>query len=202
MRMIKLLTLRDDMSVFSGPEAAEVFSSHYKIISEESDRGAVIVAASILDESLGGILRAFLLQPAAKNDALLDGAYAPLGSFAAKIELSFRLGIIRKPVRQQLILFKSIRNDVAHRISVASLEDETCRSRMFEILKTTPEITESIVKTMNQADHGLEHISGETDLINVYGSRKTFDLMFSMVCMAVTQIAKTIEPIDCFDNES
>ncbi len=190
------------MSKFSGPEAAEVFSRYHKLISEESDRGAVIVAASILDESLGEILRTFLLQPAAKNDGLLDGAYAPLGSFSAKIELSFRLGIIRKPTRRQLMLFKSIRNDVAHRISVASFEDETCRSRMIEILKTTPELTGSIVETMNHAGLGLEQKSGEADLIDIYGSRRTFDLLFSMVCMAVTQIAKTIEPIGCFEGES
>jgi len=190
------------MSEFSGPEAAEVFSRYHTLISEESDRGAVIVAASILDESLGEILKAFLLQPAANNDGLLDGAYAPLGSFSAKIELSFRLGIISKSIRRQLMLFKSIRNDVAHRLSVASLEDETCRSRMIEILKTTPAITGSIVESMKQAGLGLEQKSGEAELIDVYGSKQTFDLLFSMVCMAVTQIAKTIEPIDCFESES
>tara|TARA_R110000823_G_scaffold46321_4_gene118743 strand:+ start:96 stop:317 length:222 start_codon:yes stop_codon:yes gene_type:complete len=73
---------------------------------------------------------------------------------------------------------------------------------MIEILKTTPELTGSIVESMKQAGLGLEQKSGEAELIDVYGSRQTFDLLFSMVCMAVTQIAKTIEPIDCFESES
>ena len=51
------------MSEFSGSEAAEILSSYYKLISEESDRGAVIVAASILDESLGEVLKAFFAPP-------------------------------------------------------------------------------------------------------------------------------------------
>ena len=189
------------MSEFSGSNAAEALSSYYKLISEESDRGAVIIAASILDESLGNILKSFLLQPAGKTDDLLDGAYAPLGSFSAKIELSFRLGIIRKPVRRQLMLFKSIRNDVAHRLSVATLEDEACRSRMVEILKATPEVTESIADAINQSGLGLEHKGNAAELIDAHGIRRIFDLLFSMVCMAVTHIAKTIEPINCFEKE-
>ena len=55
---------------------------------------------------------------------------------------------------------------------------------------------------MNHAGLGLEQKSDEADLIDVDGSRQIFDLLFSMVCMVVTQIAKTIEPIDCFENES
>lgn len=190
------------MSEFSGPEAAELFSDYYELISGESDRGAVIVAASILEENLGEILKAFLLRPSTKKDDLLDGAYAPLGSFAAKIELSFRLGIIRQPIRQQLMLFKSIRNDVAHRLSVASLQDEKCRSRLAEILKTTPEMTNQIIETLTQAGLDISLKGRGESLLDSYGCRRTFDLVFSMVCMAITQIAKTIEPIDCFVEES
>ncbi|OJH09106.1 MAG: hypothetical protein AOY29_07330 [Alcanivorax borkumensis] len=190
------------MSEFSGSEAAELFSDYYELISEESDRGAVIVAASILDESLGEILKTFLLRPSTKKDNLLEGAYAPLGSFSAKIELSFRLGIIRKPIRQQLMLFKSIRNDVAHRLSVASLQDEKCRSRLAEILNTTPDITHQMIKILIQAGLDISHKERGDSFLDTYGCRRTFDLLFSMVCMATTQIAKTIEPIDCFIQES
>ncbi len=190
------------MSEFSCPEAATLFSDYYELISEESDRGAVIVAASILDEKLGEILKVFLLPPSTKKDDLLDGAYAPLGSFSAKIELSFRLGIIRQPIRQQLMLFKSIRNDVAHRLSVASLQDEKCRSRLAEILKTTPDITDSIIETLAQAGLDVSHDGSGANLLDTYGCRRTFDLLFPMVCMAITRIAKTIEPIDCFAQES
>ena len=73
------------MSEFSCPEAATLFSDYYELISEESDRGAVIVAASILDEKLGEILKVFLLPPSTKKDDLLDGAYAPLGPIRQKL---------------------------------------------------------------------------------------------------------------------
>src|SRR5690554_2778555 len=161
------------MSEFSGPEAARLFSDYYELISGESDRGAVIVAASILDESLGEILKSFLLRPSTKKDEFIDGAYAPLGSFSAKIELSFRLGIIRKPIRQQLMLFKSIRNDVAHRLSVASLQDEKCRSRLAEILRATPEITDQIIETLTQTGLDIRHEGRGESLLDAYGCRRT-----------------------------
>ncbi|ERS01254.1 hypothetical protein Q673_18665 [Marinobacter sp. EN3] len=164
------------MSEFSGPEAAELLSDYYDLISKESDRGAVIVAASILDESLGEILKAFLLSPSTRKDDLLDGAYAPLGSFSAKIELCFRLGIIRQPIRQQLMLFKSIRNDVAHRLSVASLQDEKCRSRLAEILKTIPDMTNQIIQTLTQAGIDMSREGYGESLLDTYGCRRTFDL--------------------------
>jgi hypothetical protein len=49
----------------------------------ESDRGAVLVAASRLDEVLKGILLAYLRDTKSASD-LLDGFNAPLGTFSAR----------------------------------------------------------------------------------------------------------------------
>jgi hypothetical protein len=67
------------------PEEAEVldltrFSTEFN---GESDRGAVLVAASRLDEVLKGILLAYLRDTKSASD-LLDGFNAPLGTFSAR----------------------------------------------------------------------------------------------------------------------
>ncbi len=188
------------MAEFSGREAARIFSEYHDLISVESDRGAVILSASILDSNLEEILKEFLLDPTSKKDELFSGAYSPIGSLSAKIELCYRLGIIRKDIRLQLNKFKAIRNDFAHRLDTAHLDDDANKSRMLEILRCTPEISESISHTISESGINFD-ANIEKNLLNGFGCRNTFNLLFSMSCMALKQVGSDIEEIDCFIHE-
>lgn len=75
----------------------------------ESDRGAALIAASLLDERLKGILQAFFLDSKVSYE-LLNGANAPLGTFSSRISASYALGLIQKNELDEINLIRKIRN--------------------------------------------------------------------------------------------
>lgn len=86
----------------------------------ESDRSVVILAASFLEQILEGYIRSKLVDasPVAK---LFDG-YAPLATFAAKIDVSFALGLIPVHIYDDLRTIKKLRNLFAHKADSLSFE--------------------------------------------------------------------------------
>lgn len=99
----------------------------------ETDRAAVIVAASMLDELLRSLLVAKLVPVSSSNDELFDGANAPLGTFSARIEMAYRTGMISVKLARDLHLVRRIRNDFAHNIHGASFEDTRVKQRIAEL---------------------------------------------------------------------
>lgn len=97
----------------------------------ESDRGAVLVAASLLDDRLKRILQAFFLDSKVSRD-LLDGVNAPLGTFSARISAAFALGLIEKNEIDELNLVRKIRNEYGHKWKEVTFDDapiaDLCRS--------------------------------------------------------------------------
>jgi len=85
---------------------------------KETDRGAALAAAAMLDELLGQIIEAFLI-PNKGSAALLDGFNAPLGSFSARIASSFALGLLSEIEYKECELIRKIRNEFAHQIKVS-----------------------------------------------------------------------------------
>jgi hypothetical protein len=64
----------------------------------------------------------------------LDGdGRAPVGSFGARIQLAYLLGLIEKPRMQVLRLLKDIRNLFSHRVAV-SFEDERVVSKIKALI--------------------------------------------------------------------
>jgi len=83
----------------------------------ESDRGCVIFSAALSEEWLETIMRAYCRNDPAsvKNtvDPLFHG-FAPLSTFAAKIQVCYALGLIPRKMRMELELLRKLRNDFAH----------------------------------------------------------------------------------------
>jgi len=80
---------------------------------KESDRGAALVAASMLDERLQEIISQFLIDEPVSKD-LLVGFNAPLGSFSAKASVAFALGLIQENEYREIALIRKIRNEFGH----------------------------------------------------------------------------------------
>jgi hypothetical protein len=80
----------------------------------ESDRAAAIVVGAMLDEALKSLLCKRLVAPAKKGRSLLDGMNAPLGTFNARIDSAFQLGLISRYLARDLHLVQKIRNRFAH----------------------------------------------------------------------------------------
>ena len=96
------------------------FDAHYdamlpflKEFEGESDRASIVLGAARLDLALEGLLRRALLPPASGSDDSLLDVERPLGTFSARIEACYRLGLIDRPFRDALDLVRRMRNDCA-----------------------------------------------------------------------------------------
>lgn len=83
-----------------------------ELMKKESDRGCILVAAAILENTLGDLLGITLRQDKTCQE-LLDPERA-LGTLSSRIELTYALGLISKDMRDDLNLIRKIRNDAAH----------------------------------------------------------------------------------------
>src|ERR1700730_11592485 len=104
-------------------------------LTTESDRGCILVAASVLNDFLEDVLRTALdtSSHALKHAvAPLFGQMAPLSSFSAKIKLAYGLGLIPMYCFTDLEKIRRIRNVAAHEYSAMSFENQ----EIIEITRT------------------------------------------------------------------
>ena len=101
-------------------------------LKSQTDRGAAVIAAAVLDELFQMLLLARLTQIGnERKEALFDKIGAPLSSFSAKIELAFALGIISNEARLAAHLIRDVRNKFAHRIEQLTFD----HSEVTELLQ-------------------------------------------------------------------
>jgi DNA-binding MltR family transcriptional regulator len=79
----------------------------------ESDRGAVLAAAAYLDERLSEMLKVFFAD-VKQADELLFGVNAPLGTYSARINAAYSLGLIQENEFNELNIIRKIRNEFGH----------------------------------------------------------------------------------------
>lgn len=117
----------------------EKFWPFIQTLNQESDRGRVLISTGFLEEQLKDILLAFFLE---KPDAreLVEGRFAPLGSFSARIATSYLLGLISEDEYYDLSLIRRIRNDFAHQIET-TFETQSVVNRCRELRKKAPDYT-------------------------------------------------------------
>ena len=88
----------------------------FKDMQKESDRTAVVVFASILEDTLKFVLAKRMRRFVNRGDDLEEvfGMNRPLGSFSAKIIMADHLELIESPTRLQLDIVREMRNACAH----------------------------------------------------------------------------------------
>lgn len=94
-----------------------------KEFQSETDRGAALVGAALIDEKLLNTLDAFMVKGDVSK-SLLNGGFAPLGSFSARIKASFALGLIDMFEFSECEIIRKTRNEFAHRTHGTSFKDE------------------------------------------------------------------------------
>ncbi|WP_233079168.1 hypothetical protein [Rheinheimera soli] len=90
---------------------------------KESDRGAALNAAAVLDDWLENILRSFFADNKSGKE-LINGFNAPLGTFAAKAAAAHALGLLQDNEFQEITLIRKIRNEFGHSWKGVSFESE------------------------------------------------------------------------------
>lgn len=99
------------------------FSAFLNEFQAETDRGAAMVGAALIDQKLSDTLRSFFVASKSASE-LLDGANAPLGTFSARIKSSYALGLIDDFELAECNLIRKIRNEFAHRVHGTSYSDK------------------------------------------------------------------------------
>lgn len=112
------------------PEILEL-ADFTREFNQESDRGAALVAAALLDERLKNILQAFFLKSKVSSE-LINGSIAPLGTFSSRTSVAYALGLIQRNEFDEISLIRKIRNQFGHRweavtFHTAPIADQ-CRS--------------------------------------------------------------------------
>lgn len=110
------------------------FSAFLNEFQAETDRGAAMVGAALLDQKLGETLRSFFVAGKGATE-LLDGGSAVLGTFSARIKLAHALGLIDDFEQSECNLIRKIRNEFAHGIHGVGYADARI-TRMCEGLQS------------------------------------------------------------------
>jgi mannitol operon repressor len=119
----------------SPPEIQE-FSAFLKEFQEETDRGAALVGAALIDHQLDQVLRSFMVSNNAASE-LLDGPRAPLGTFSARIDACYALGLIDAYEKSECHRIRKIRNEFAHRTHGTTFKDPNIM-KLCEEIKSEP----------------------------------------------------------------
>jgi DNA-binding MltR family transcriptional regulator len=85
----------------------------FNVLNDSDDLSVILVASSFLDLSLASILKRRLLDNSA-TDRLLDSRNGALGSFSARADACYALGLVAKPIYKDLLKIAEIRNMIAH----------------------------------------------------------------------------------------
>lgn len=94
--------------------------------SEKSDRAAALVGAAFLDVRLEELLASFFIDNKEIFQQVLDpeNPQSIIGSFGARITISYGLGLISKEECDDLRIIKNIRNRFAHGLHGLSFSDD------------------------------------------------------------------------------
>src|SRR5690625_864162 len=98
------------------------FSEFLREFQAETDRGAALVGAALIDDRLVRLLKAHFLECKESED-LLKGGSAPLGAFSARIKMAYCLGLITDLEYKECDYIRSIRNEFEHKVHVITFKD-------------------------------------------------------------------------------
>lgn len=116
----------------------DLFAKFLQVFQKETDRGASILAASLLDQKLKDILQDFLIDcKSTKN--LLEGFNAPIGTFSSRQNLAYSLGLISDYEFHDCEIIRKIRNEFAHKFELEfSFTDSKVSSLCNNLKAPTP----------------------------------------------------------------
>ncbi|MBE9112147.1 hypothetical protein IQ273_22340 [Nodosilinea sp. LEGE 07298] len=115
-------------------ELSDSFLDLFLELVYESDRAAVVLGAAKLDELLRELLESQLIPPRNSKDNFTDSD-GPLGTFSARAQAAYRLGLLSEDVASKIDSFRRIRNEFAHRIDIGKIEDAPIADRISSMAK-------------------------------------------------------------------
>ena len=113
------------------------FSEFLREFQQETDRGAALVGAALIDSRLERLLESHFTDKQLAEE-LLRGGNAPLGSFSAKIKMAFSLGLITALEYKECETIRKIRNTFAHEVHGLSFSNPRLTELARNLCANTP----------------------------------------------------------------
>lgn len=133
-RGVKKVSLNDLARQIPSEHELDEYLTH---IENESDRGAAVMAAALVERALEDRIRSSLIDPGdGTQDTWFEGRNAPFSTFSAKISLARALGIIDADIEAMLLVLKNVRNAFAHTMKPITFAHPTIKAEC-ESLKPT-----------------------------------------------------------------
>lgn len=85
----------------------------YELLNEGADASVIIVGVSYIDACLASLLARHLIKGSV-TEKLLDSQSGAIGSFGARSDLAYALGLVDKLMYQDLLTLARLRNITAH----------------------------------------------------------------------------------------
>lgn len=98
-------------------------------IESASPRATAIVAASFVEDHLRRLLLSRLVDDAKAIERAL-GSNGPLGTFSAKINFGYLMGIYTAAACREMDTIRGIRNDFAHEMNISSFDVQSVKDRV------------------------------------------------------------------------
>jgi hypothetical protein len=161
---------------------------------KESVRGSAIICATIIEESLSMIIKAKLTPSLKKHDELFEGVYAPLGTFSAKIDFAYRIGLIDYYDRLSFHIIRKIRNEFAHSFDDITFESPVVKDLIQELFKLNDtllgvfgDVAKQVYKVEGTLPEDLHTEPGRDFIFKALGWRSVYELVGSILA-AVTRV--------------
>ncbi|MBJ6361636.1 hypothetical protein ACFOQM_10100 [Paenibacillus sp. GCM10012307] len=103
----------------------------------ESDRGAALIGAAMVESRLERLLKQTLLDNFSKEE-LLSGFNSPIGTFSSRIKLCHVLGFITDKEAREANLIRKVRNEFAHQLDDISFSDSPVCDYCLQLQASTP----------------------------------------------------------------
>jgi DNA-binding MltR family transcriptional regulator len=135
------------------------------VLNFDSDRAVALIIGSMLENRLQTIITIHShCDPTTEKtifERLLNPA-GPLGSFSAKIDIAYIIGIISKPAHHDLVRIKNIRNDFAHKLEIKDFRSQTIRDKARDL-----HLIDTMVDDYKHGGHVANLMPGKLPAISV-----------------------------------
>ncbi len=108
--------------------------AHARSVETESDRGAIIITAAMIEDTLTQAIRSKMAHLNSKELSDLFDYSGPMGTFSAKIKSAQAIGIIDRATRSHIEVIKEMRNACAHSQQPLTFADNELRDAVFSML--------------------------------------------------------------------
>jgi hypothetical protein len=178
-------------------QVAQRFQDLLRSLEAESDRGCVLVVCILVEESLQEHISAYLIPAIGKEDDLMGrSANQPISGFSSKINLAYRLGLIRRSERAMYHQLRELRNACAHHIDHQDFGANHFIDRTRNIIQQSTTIWEALLEVVTPKLPADSQPKSVEQFVEKLGWRNAFAMFFSLVVAYMEAATKHIARLE------